>query len=117
MNGIINTARNDKIIYVCMITSFVLLFISIIGIGLSYRNLPPFLPLYNQMPWGEARLGKTYELFIPVLFGALVLMINLYIAHVLYATIPLLSRILSITSALIWSLIILFVVRTILVVL
>ncbi len=43
-----------------------------------YRFLPPFIPIFNQMPWGQERLGKTITIFVPVLVALLISIINLF---------------------------------------
>lgn len=33
-------------------------------LGYTFRNLPPVIPLYYSLPWGEEQLSKPYEIFI-----------------------------------------------------
>lgn len=85
----------------------------IIFILFSYRNLPPFIPIFNQLPWGEERLGKTITIFVPVLVALLILVINLFTSSITYRKIPLVARMLAAVSLLIGILTFLFVVKTI----
>lgn len=109
-----NYLRSDKILFYGHLLSF-LFFIATIGMILVfYRQLPLFVPLYNQLPWGEARLGGKNEFFIlPAIVGG-VLFINLFFALFLYPKIPLLSRMFAIASLLNAFFGFLFVIRTIL---
>lgn len=49
------------------------------------------------MPWGYARLGKTYELFIPPIVIAMVCIINTSLGIRLMEKSPLLARFLFLT--------------------
>lgn len=77
--------------------TIVIIVITLVSIGASYTNLPPFIPLYNQRPWGYARLGKTYELFIPPLVVLCLLLVNSIVGLRLTEKAPLLARFLFIT--------------------
>lgn len=33
-------------------------------LGLTFRKLPPVVPLYYCAPWGEEQLGRSFELFL-----------------------------------------------------
>lgn len=47
----------------------ILLGVSFLFLGLTFRKLPPVVPLYYSLPWGEEQLVRPYELFIiPVSF-------------------------------------------------
>lgn len=85
----------------------------IIFILFSYGGLPPFIPIFNQLPWGEERLGKTITIFVPVLVALLILVINLFTSSITYRKIPLVARMLAAVSLLIGILTFLFVVKTI----
>jgi hypothetical protein len=92
------------------------IFFVIAAIGyilLSYGKLPPSIPIFNQMPWGEQRLGGTFTIFIPVLIAILILIINMLTSTSIYKQIPLISRMFAAVSLLIGILTFLFVIRTI----
>lgn len=71
------------------------------------------MPLYNQMPWGEGRLGTTIELFLLPLFAAIILLCNSVFARFIYQKMPLVARALSVTSLLIAIITVIFIFRTI----
>lgn len=107
----------DKIFLFGCGGSLLLLCIATLMSGFFYSKLPPFMPLFNQMSWGVARLGTKEELFIPVFIGFLTLIINAILAAFIYTKMPLISRMLCITSLLISLFVLLFTIRTIQVIL
>lgn len=99
MKNFFNQVKKDSALLWSFWITIILLVIMTIGILLVYTSLPPFLPLYNHMPWGYARLGKTYELlFLPISL-AVICLINCLIGLRLITTSPLLVRFLFLTTA------------------
>ncbi|MDO8620974.1 MAG: hypothetical protein Q7R31_01700 [Candidatus Levybacteria bacterium] len=82
-------------------------------IALYYHNLPPFIPIFNQLPWGEQRLGSTATIFIPPLIAFIIFICNIIVAGLAYEKIPLVSRMLATVSLLASILIFLFIVKVI----
>jgi len=117
MNDLINTIRQDNIAQKSFSLSFVVIFLTLIYILIYYQNLPPFLPLFNQFPWGDKRLSITIGIFIPPIIALSILVLNLFFSSFIYKKTPLLSRILAVTSFLITILTFLFIIRTIQIVL
>lgn len=66
--------------------------IILVCIGVFFRLLPPYLPLYNHMPWGYARLGTRLEVFVPFLTALLLTILNTFLAVTFREKNPLLSR-------------------------
>lgn len=112
MKKLFKYVKSDKIIRLSMTISLVLLVLETIYICLFFTSLPEVLPLYNQMPWGEARLGTRIELFLPVVVTFLFLIFNFFLLNKLYERMPLMSRILSITTILITALSVIFTIQT-----
>lgn len=113
MKELIEILLADKII---RIGSFVSGIFSIFILGIIlffYRNLPPLIPIYNQMPWGEARLGSKVEILIPVLLATIFFISNLILGLNVYGKMPLVSRTLSITGFLLIVIAFVFTFRTI----
>ena len=94
-------------------SAFILSVITFIFILFTYKNLPPFIPIFNQLPWGEQRLGITLTILIPILADLLIIISNLVIATVIYQKTPLVSRMLAVTTFITTILICLFVVKTV----
>ena len=108
---------NDKITRLGFMCAFGIVLISLVFVLFYYNRLPPFIPIFNQLPWGEQRLGGTLTIFIPASIALLILIINLIISELVYKKIPLVSRMLAVTSLLISILTFLFVFKTILLIL
>lgn len=113
MNQIFKHIASDKIFLLGLGGSLALILITIALIGIFYSKLPPFLPLFNQMSWGVARLGTKEELLIPTFIASIILSLNAVLASVVYEKLPLVSRMLCITSLLIALFVLLFTIRTI----
>lgn len=117
MKEIIKHIKADKIIRWGISISGILLCVEIGYILLFFFSLPPYIPLYNQMPWGESRLGTRMEIFLPVVITLAFFILNFALLTGLYEKLPLVSRMLSITTLLITLLSVIFVVRTLLLIL
>lgn len=117
MKELFKYAKTDKIIKFSLQISGVLLFGQIIYTIFSYFSLPPLVPLFNQLPWGEERLGQKYEIFIPGILTLLFLIGNLFLINALYEKMPLVSRMLSITTLLVNVLSFIFTLQTLTIIL
>lgn len=113
MKGLFKRINTDKIIRLGTYISLVFLAIHFISVVIVYTLLPPYLPLFNQMPWGGDMLGVKIEIFIPFTIGLSFFILNLVLALRLYEKMPLVARILSITSLIINILFMIFIIRTI----
>ena len=112
MKELFKYAKTDKIIRLSLQASGVLLLSELVYTVISYFSLPPLVPLFNQLPWGEERLGQRFEIFLPVIIAFVFLLINLLLLNKLYERLPLISRILCITTLLISVLSFIFTVQT-----
>lgn len=117
MKGLTKHIKGDKIIRWGISSSAIILLAETTYILVFFFSLPPFLPLYNQMPWGENRLGSRLEIFLPVIITTAFFLLNFFLLTGLYEKLPLLSRMLSVTTLLITLLSAIFVVRTLLLIL
>lgn len=105
--------RNDKAIALTFLMNGSLIIATLIFILFFYRSLPPFIPIFNQLPWGEQRLGTTITIFVPVLVSLLILVINIITAALTYKKVPLVSRMMAAISFLTSILTFLFIIKTI----
>lgn len=112
MNVFFKSLSSDKIIIWSFFATLSLILTSLILTIFFYSHLPPVLPLFNQMPWGEARLGTRAQIFIPISIAFLIFIGNLVFSATLYEKMPLVSRIICITSFLISLFTLLFIIRT-----
>lgn len=111
MNVLINRLTSDKIIRLGTLVAMGLLLFHLGFILLNLNRLPPVIPIYNQLPWGQARLGEKLQVFLPFLLVTGMVLLNTVIAAALYERMPLVSRILGITSLLLSLLSAVFIVR------
>jgi hypothetical protein len=112
MNAAFKQIRADKIIRIVMTFSLVLIVLHAGYLAFFFFSLPPVVPLYNQMPWGEPRLGSRLEIIIPVAITILFFVINYILLARFYTTMPLVSRMIGITTLLVSLLSFIFIVRT-----
>lgn len=113
MKKLFKKINADKIIKLGTYLSLGLILLHLIYIAIYYFQLPPLLPLYNQMQWGADRLGNRIEIFLPLLITISIFSLNLVLALQIYEKMPLISRILNITGLLISILTFIFIVQTI----
>lgn len=107
----------DRITRTATILSVLLIFITLIYTLLIYAGLPPYIPIFNQLGWGDPRLGENYLIFLPILLSLGVVILNIFLASLAYTAMPLISRIITITSLLVSALTLIFVIRITLLVL
>ena len=113
MNEVFKQVKADKIIRLSMTLACILIVLHTLYLGFFYFSLPPIVPLYNQLPWGEPRLGSRIEIILPLVITTVFFTFNYILLAKLYTTMPLVSRIVSITSLLAAVLSMIFIVRTI----
>lgn len=111
MKDFLNTIAQDRITKVTTIVSLVILLITLVYVLLVYGALPPYLPLFNQLGWGDPRLGEKYLLFIPIVIALLIMIGNLILSTIVYSSMPLVSRVVTITTLLTSTLSFIFIVR------
>jgi len=113
MKDFFKDIKGDKTITSAYLINISFIITTVIYILFSYGKLPPFIPIFNQLPWGEQRLGDTFTIFIPVGISLLIFTINIFISNSIYKKIPLISRMLAAISLLTGILTFLFIVKTI----
>lgn len=99
-----NLLINDKLAKIAIFVSMFFLVPTIILIMFFYEKLPPYIPLFNSMPWGEQRLfSSSINIFFPlVLIG--VFLINTFFSAFIYKKYVLASRLLMLNSLLFFML-------------
>lgn len=103
----------DKTITTAYLINIFFIITAVIYILFFYGKLPPFIPIFNQLPWGEQRLGSQITIFVPILAVLLVFAINIFTSASIYKKIPLISRLLAAISLLTGILTFLFSIKTI----
>ncbi len=105
--------KEDRLILRLYIFASVLIILTIAYLLFSYNKLPPLLPVFNQLPWGEKRLSITPGIFIPSIIVFIIWVFNIFASALIYSRSPLISRMLAITSFLTALLTLLFIARTV----
>jgi hypothetical protein len=58
----------DQFVKISLLLSFLFLIPLIVIIIVTYGSLPPLIPFFNSMPWGEQRLAySSVAIFLPLL--------------------------------------------------
>jgi hypothetical protein len=105
--------KRDNVLFRGFAINLFIIILTLLYILVSFRNLPPYLPLFNQLPWGEQRIAETVWIFAIPFLCFVIFVFNLIYSEITYKKIPLLARIMVVTSFLVSVLAMLFVVRTI----
>ena len=118
MKRFLTSIRIDKIILNEFVISFIVALITIAIVLVNYKNLPPLIPIFNQLPWSNQRLTPTPGIFIPIVLYFAVFIFNLFFSSVLYKkNNPLLGRIIAAVTLLIAVMNLIFIIRTVFLVL
>lgn len=90
----------DNMVRLLLTASLFLLIIHVFLVAWFYPKLPPYIPFFNSMPWGEARLiPASLILSVPIMITT-IFVGNLLISSFLYIKYPLIVRILQFNSLL-----------------
>ncbi len=115
MKKFFSEIKKDRIILSVSLLSLLVLLLTLIFILVSYKNIPPFIPVFNQLPWGNERLTQSYGIFIPIILYVFVFVFNLIFSSFLYnKNNPLLARIISSVNLLLSVMNFIFIFKTIL---
>lgn len=83
---------SDKLNAISFWSSLFFFALSLIIVLINFTRFPPFLPLYNKLPWGYARLGHSYEIAIPIGIPIVFTILNIILSQYIYEKSPLLVR-------------------------
>lgn len=108
MKEFFKLVKTDKIINRTFISSCILIFLTFIYVAIRFFSLPAFVPVFNQLPWGNDRAAPRIFIFIPLFASIIILAVNLVLSSYIYGKSPLLSRIFSVTALLSAFLILIF---------
>lgn len=88
-----NLLLADQFIKISLSLSLLFIIPLIILIIATFSKLPPLIPFFNSMPWGEERLYTSRAIiFLPVIL-TIVFVFNLFLATGIYKKYALISRI------------------------
>lgn len=92
---------SDKLTLIPTIISFACFFLIITLYLSTYSILPPMLPLFYSLPWGEAQLINKQQFFILPAVLVLITLINLLISSQLHPVQRVLKRTLMLSLILV----------------
>jgi len=113
MKDFINNIKADKLTFRGFIISFFIGIFTLLIILILYRNFPPFIPIFNQLPWGEQRLTETVGIFIPLAVYAFIFVLNLSFTSLIYSKNPLIARIVAAVTLILAIMNFVFIVKII----
>lgn len=115
MRKFFSDIKKDRIILGVSLLSLLVLIVTLFFILLYYKNIPPFIPIFNQLPWGNERLTQNYGIFIPIALYVFVFVFNIIFSSFLYnKNSPLLARIIASVNLLLSVMNFIFIFKTIL---
>lgn len=106
-----NILFSDRIVKRSVTGAAAFIFVSLVYVAFFYRNLPPLIPVFNQLSWGTERLGERFTIFFPIGISIGILLGNMLFSQLLYEKMPLVVRMISITTFFICFITFIFVVR------
>lgn len=89
---------NDKLVKICLMASFFLILLTTTITLVSKPFLPPYIPLFNSLPWGVDRLARPDFIYLIPLSLGVFFVLNTFICMTFYGKNALMSRILSFNS-------------------
>ena len=113
MKDFINNIKADKLTYRGFIISFFVGIFTLFIIIVAFKSLPPFIPIFNQLPWGEQRLTETVGIFIPLVVFAFIFVFNLSFTSLIYSKNPLIARIVAAVTLILAIMNFIFIAKTI----
>ncbi|MBI2025942.1 MAG: hypothetical protein HYT06_01025 [Candidatus Levybacteria bacterium] len=118
MRKFFSDIKNDRITFGVFLLSFLILIITVVFILVNYKNIPAFIPIFNQLPWGNERLTPTFGIFIPIFLYIFIYVFNLGFSSLLYGKgNPLLARVVASVSLLLAVMNFVFIIKTLLLIL
>jgi hypothetical protein len=113
MKDFINNIKADKLTFRGFIISFLVGIFTLLVVIVVFKSLPPFIPIFNQLPWGEQRLTETVGIFIPLVVFAFIFVFNLSFTSLVYSKNPLIARIVAAVTLIIAIMNFVFIAKTI----
>ena len=113
MKNFIENIRSDKLALRGFFISFLLMLLTVLYILINYSKLPPFIPIFNQLPWGNDRLTTPLGIFIPTIIFAVIFIFNIIFTSIVYNKNPLIARMVAAVTLILSFMNFLFIIRTI----
>ena len=113
MKNFIDNIKADKLAFRGFLISLLLTFLTCLYIAVNYNNLPPLIPIFNQLPWGDNRLTPTIGIFIPIIVFIVIFIFNVLFTSIVYSKSPLIARLVAAVTLILAMMNLLFIIRTV----
>jgi len=113
MKNLINNIQADKLAFRGFIISFLLTLLTCFYILINYTHLPPLIPIFNQLPWGNNRLTPSLGIFIPIVIFVIIFIFNVLFTSIIYSKNPLIARLVAAVTLILAMMNLLFIIRTV----
>lgn len=113
MKKFINNIVSDKLAFRGFLASLLFVLLTIIYILINFSKLPPLVPIFNQLPWGNDRLVSAIGIFIPTIIFAVIFCFNIVFTSIVYDKSPLIARIVAAVTLILAFMNFLFIIRTV----
>lgn len=88
-----NLILSDQFVRISLFLSFLFVAPLVFIIIYTFESLPPLVPFFNSMPWGEERLYySNISIFLPIIL-LLTFSINVFLSVAIYKQFVIVSRI------------------------
>jgi hypothetical protein len=111
MRNFIDNIASDKLALRGFLISFILMLFTVVYILVNYSNLPPFIPIFNQLPWGNERLTSALGIFIPTIIFGFIFLFNIVFTSIVYSKSPLIARMVAAVTLILAVMNFLFVIK------
>ena len=113
MRNLINNITADRLAFRGFVISILLTLSTVLYIVINYTNLPPLIPVFNQLPWGNNRLTPTVGIFIPIILFIVIFVFNVLFTSIVYSKNPLIARLVAAVTLILAMMNFLFIIRTV----
>lgn len=78
--------------------NIVFILCQVVILFIKFNDLPPQIPLFHSLPWGEPELAPVSSIFILPAFSVIIMLLNNFLAVFFLKSSQLLSRVLVVVS-------------------
>lgn len=99
-----NQLKNNRLFIWSITLSLILFFFCNLIFVFSWNNLPPDIPLYYSLPWGEEQLAKPISLGLLIVGTTCLSIVNIFLAMILLNKHRFYSQTILVATPTIWLL-------------
>lgn len=91
--------KKDRLFIWSTVISFASLILTLVAIAITWQLLPPVIPFFYSLPWGEEQLAPAFSLFLLPGGGLLLYFLNAAVALLIRPLSPFFARVSLIATA------------------